>query len=341
MNADSKSCRMAESDLQSGSTADPLRIGIAGSGRQAVFHLQRLGLREDARVVALCDADDPEHGKAWNGDARFARSREEFMADPEIELAFVCAPLATRAAIACDLLQAGKHVALDAPLAPSPAEADAVLVAAAAHGKIVSVVQPRRWDSDFRTALDAVRSGKLGRLQRAQWIMRQFSPPMPGAMALTSGAGALVDFGAHAFDQLMQLLEGPILSVFAKIRSSRWSDGAEDEFVAWIEFESGASAQVETSLGSFAPLETSWILDGELGGYAGARYYRATEETELVDGALEPLPSDPDGYYAALAHHFRSGGPLPCPAHEGRRVVALMDAIRKSATSGAPLRVRI
>lgn len=330
-------------------TEPPLRIGIAGLGRQGNFHVERIGLRGDCTLVAAYDIAAEKAVRMASRVGRIHRTWPEFLNDRDVELVLIATPTPTHAELACAALAAGKHVAVEKPLCQSRAEADAIAAAAEEAGRSVSVLHTRRWDSDFRTPLALVEAGKLGPLISATRITRQFSLPLPvpvggphSAAADWSGHadGALLEFGTHYFDQLLKLTSARPVSVNARVHTGSLSRGVEDEFRAWIEFDDRSHAHVEFSQSSLAPLETGWVLCGQKGGFADGRYYRSTEEGELVAAPVDLLPTDLDGYYAALVRHLRQGEPLPCPLGEARRVVALIDAARESAVTGEIVRLQ-
>ena len=93
-------------------------------------------------------------------------------------------PLAERA------LDAGLAVVVDKPLAPTAAEAAALVEHARASGKLLTVFQNRRWDSDHRTLRKLMAEGALGRRPALRVALRALAPGAAGGcVARDRGSG--------------------------------------------------------------------------------------------------------------------------------------------------------
>lgn len=146
----------------------------------------------------------------------------------------VQAPLAARAAAA------GRHLLLDKPLAIDPAEADAVVAAAARTGVASAVFFTYLFSPDVRAWLDSVRGrdwdGAFG-----WWMGNIHRPGSPYADSPWRDAeGALWDSVPHALSLLLDVL-GPITSITAV-------GGRRDTVALTTVHEGGALASVTASL---------------------------------------------------------------------------------------------
>jgi predicted dehydrogenase len=149
--------------------------------------------------------------------------------------------------------------------------------AARGSGRTLMAFQNRRGDADFRTVQKAVRSGVLGelrdvRLIRWCWsdVMRTFGVRSyrPGWRCEAAyGGGTLLDFGAHYFDQLLQLLDRRVESVFGDLRGRRWTRDADDQFLAILRTTDGVLAQVEYSQNAHVPAKIEWAINGSDAGF--------------------------------------------------------------------------
>lgn len=331
----------------------PVRIGIAGLGRMGMYHLERLSLRNDCRAVVCFDLLTSQCEAAEGFGCRRSASWRDFL-DDETELVLIATPPATHASLAIEALAAGKHVAVETPLCLTMPEADAMLEAADRTGLLLSVVHHRRWDDDFQTAVAALQSGRLGHLQIVSRVVWEYGfPTTSRSFARTGwradsdcGGGALIEFGAHYFDQLLQLVPDPVSSVFAQIPGADTSTSkrletitpdvknVENAFLAVVTFAGGLSARIDVNLASPVPLDTGWTLIGSDGGYRDFRRYELTEDGEVFDTSLDSVATDWDQYYAGIVGHLREGSAPPVTAEQARRVVGLIEATRRSAQSG-------
>ena len=344
---------------------EPVGVAVAGLGRPGMFHLERLGLREDCRVLAAWDPD-PWLRERAAGLPCIARDWQDLLEDPQIELVVIAVPPPARAPLAQQMLQAGRHVLIDPPIGVTVAQSAALLSASEKSGKSISVAQLRRWDSDFLTAHSEIARGGMGRLKLIRKIVWQFNPPrsaedgsiatdrlsatdaasgetatatMPSSPATSAAPlpdrGVLWEFGPHCFDQLLQLAGEPPASVYATCAGARTAACGADAFLALVNFPSGLAGHLEFSRTALAPLDTGWMVSGEHGGYANFTRYSATSEGEVVDEPLTAPALTLDQLYADLVGHVRRGTPLPCPASDAQRVVALLEATVQSASTGS------
>ena len=108
-------------------------------------------------------------------------------------------------------------------------------------GRVLTVYQNRRFDSDFLTLRRLIADGSLGDVHRFESRFERFSPdPGPGA----AGGGGLWDLGSHLVDQAMQLF-GPVATVYAEAHVRDDSGLDDDTFVALTHQQRGALAPVD------------------------------------------------------------------------------------------------
>jgi predicted dehydrogenase len=318
----------------------PVRIAVVGLGRSGIYHIERIGLRDDCRVVALYDDCPQALDRADIARARTHARWSDLLADDEVELVLLATPPAQHAELAIAALAAGKHVAIETPVGMNLAEADAIRAASGRSGRTASVLHTRRWDDDFRTARDTLAAGTLGRPRAIKFINWHYNPRRSVDWrddALTGG-GVLWEFGVHCFDQLLQLAGQSPESVFARMRLSP-AAGADDAFLAIVNFAEGLVAHIEVDRLAPAPLQTGWTILGEAGSYSQFTHYAPNPDGEVADLPLAPVVPEFDEYYARLVQHLRLSAANPVSVEEARGPIALIEAVRKSARRGEVVRV--
>src|SRR5262249_53171878 len=97
-------------------------------------------------------------------------------ADPDIDLVDVCNPTHLHPETAISALKAGKHVLVEKAIALVPADADAMVKAAAAAKRLLMVAHVLPFFPEFAYAAQAVRGGRFGRL-RGAYFKRVISRP--------------------------------------------------------------------------------------------------------------------------------------------------------------------
>ena len=93
------------------------------------------------------------------GGVRGYASLDDALADPEVQLVVIATPHDSHAELAVRVLEAGKDCVVDKVMALSTAEADRMIAARDASGRMLSVFHNRRWDWDFATLKDVLARG--------------------------------------------------------------------------------------------------------------------------------------------------------------------------------------
>jgi predicted dehydrogenase len=115
-----------------------VRIGVVGAGAMGRNHVRNLAALPGVELVGLYDprteaaeAVAVEHGTRAFADLDDLAGR--------IEAAVVAAPTVAHAEIGCTLLGRGLHVLIEKPIAASVAEADRLIAASEAAGRVLAV----------------------------------------------------------------------------------------------------------------------------------------------------------------------------------------------------------
>ena len=182
-------------------------------------------------------SSDPQKVLVDFPQARVVDRAHEAFADPDIHLVVVAAPNAVHASLACDALAQGKHVVVDKPFTVTLQEARSVVAQATQSGRLLSVFQNRRWDSDFLTLKQLLQKDALGEVSefhshfdrhRPQVVDRWREQDQPGS-------GLWFDLGPHLLDQSLQLFGMP-QAIYADIALQRTGAQAADYFHALLRY---------------------------------------------------------------------------------------------------------
>src|ERR1700743_3066376 len=127
-------------------------IGIVGIGFMGMIHYLASRRVEGARVVALCSRDPKKLAGDWtgiqgnfgprgsqmdlSGQSKYA-DFDALLADPAVDLVDLCVPTEQHKSLAVRALEAGKNVLVEKPIALNVADADAMLDAAKASGRLL------------------------------------------------------------------------------------------------------------------------------------------------------------------------------------------------------------
>ncbi len=188
-------------------------IGIVGIGFMGMIHYLAARNLSGGKVVALCSRDAKKLAGDWTGIqgnfgprgtqmdlSAHARYQDvaELLADPNVHLVDLCVPNDQHADLAVRALEAGKHVLVEKPIALSVADADRMLAAAKSSGKMLMVAHVLPFFPEFAHALEAVQSGRYGRLQAAHFS-RVISKPdwSKGISDADRSGGPAIDLHIH------------------------------------------------------------------------------------------------------------------------------------------------
>jgi predicted dehydrogenase len=320
---------------------DLLRVGVIGYGLGgAAFHAPVIAATEGLAVTAIVtsNAERAAAARARFPDTAVVPDADELwaMAD-RLDAVVVTTPNRTHIPLAMAGLEAGLHVVVDKPLAPSVADARRLLDTARRQGRVLSVYQNRRWDGDFLTLLRLIADGELGDVYRFESRLERWRPvPKPGWRqdpAPEEAGGLLYDLGSHLIDQALVLF-GPVRHVYAELDCRRPGAAVDDDTFLALTHESGVRSHLWTSavvaaraprfrvLGSRATwtkhdddVQEARLRAGRDPGEPGFGVEAEERWGVLADGdGAHRTPSetgDYRGFYAGLRRSIREGAPPP------------------------------
>lgn len=341
-------------------------IGYGGMGR---WHVEKLRTLPEFEIAGVYDIL-PERREAAVKDGLTAYdSLESLLADASVELVTIATPNDLHRPIAIQAMAAGKHVISEKPVTLSSRDLQAMIDASRKYGRIFSVHQNRRWDEDFLIIKQIYEQNSLGRVFNIESRVHG-SRGVPGDWRNTwlQGGGMILDWGVHMLDQLLMLVDEPVVSTFCTV-SHVTNDEVDDGFKAIITFGSGLTAQVEVGTSNFINLPRwymqgengtavihDWALSGEIVKVsdwekrdavpvvtaAGLTKTMAPRTEETIQ--RYPLPkvtSDVRDYYRNIARAIRGEEKQLVTHAQMMRVMRLMEACFKSAEENAVVHTRI
>jgi predicted dehydrogenase len=163
---------------------------------------------------------------------KIERSLEATLADKSVDVVVVSTPNETHFALAKQVLEAGKHVIIDKPFAPTSAEAQELARIAKSKGLLAIPFHNRRWDGDFQTVRKLLQEDAIGRLVTFESHFDRFRPtPRENTWkeAGNPANGMLFDLGPHLVDQVLALFGAPD-AITASVRADRDETAIEDAF---------------------------------------------------------------------------------------------------------------
>ena len=336
-----------------------VRIGLIGCGNISDTHARAAGEVADVELVAYWGGGrNPAKAQAlaqrYGGDAY--SELDAFLAHRPMDAVVVGTPSGLHAEHAQAAARQGLHVLVEKPLDITTARVDALIGACDRAGVKLGVIYQDRAAPDLIWLKQVISRGGLGRPIVASAGVRWYRPPeyyagsrWRGTWGL-DGGGALMNQGIHTVDLLLWLL-GDVDRVYATTRTALHTIAVEDTAVACLEFAGGAVATLEATTAAYPGLPRRVELTGSEGTIVVERdrvvsvELRTPVERPPHDGepavnasASSPVVADPRGHARVLRDFvtaIRSGAAPLCDGREGRRSVALVEAMYRSARTGA------
>ncbi len=200
---------------------------IIGTGFMGATHLENL--RRLGIAIQGVLASSPDKGTRWaqaHGLPKAYATLDELLADPQVAAVHVTSPNRHHAAACRALLEAGKHVLCEKPLAVTATESAALVALAAQRPELIAAVNyncrfyPLAQDLRARIA-----TGELGRIVHCggsyvqDWLLR---PTDYNWRVLSSEGGplrAVADIGTHWMDLVQWITGLPIEAVCADLHT--------------------------------------------------------------------------------------------------------------------------
>ncbi|OLP57977.1 myo-inositol 2-dehydrogenase [Xaviernesmea oryzae] len=196
-----------------------LGIGLIGTGYMGKCHALAwnavktvFGDVERPRLVHLAEADQglAESRASEFGFAKATADWRGLIADPEVDVVSVTTPNQFHAEMAIAALEAGKHVWCEKPMAPAYEEAERMLAAARAAGRVAFMGYNYIQNPVIRHIKTLIGEGAIGKVNHVRAEMDEdfmADPDVPfyWKSALSAGYGALDDFAVHPLSLLWSL----------------------------------------------------------------------------------------------------------------------------------------
>lgn len=343
-------------------------FAIVGLGNIAPVHAASINAVKGARLVAVCARNSAKvraFAKAHGGEPM--TDYEELLARDDVHAVALCVPSGMRADLAEQAALAGKHVLAEKPLEITAKRVDRIIRACETAGVLLGCVFQNRFADGPRHVRRALDDGRFGKLVLGdayiKWYRSQAyydSGAWRGTWEL-DGGGALMNQGIHQID-LLQWFMGPAERVHAQIATvAHKRIQVEDLATVTIEFVNGAHGVIEGSTaiwpGHPARVEvhgtqgSAVLEDGKLVFWEFAKKKPLDKkiqaamrgESELGSGAADPMKNLKfEGHrrqYEDFVRAIRTSRAPAVDGREGRKAVALLDAIYRSAKTGRTVSV--
>ena len=225
------------------------QIGIIGAGRIGRVHAENIAkFVPQMEIKTVADPYmSPEAEEFLRGlrIPNLSRDAEDILQDPEIRAVIVCSPTDWHAEYVIRAAKAGKHVFVEKPIDYRLERVDA----ARAAGVKLQVGFNRRFDRHHHAVYEAVRSGRVGKVNLVKISSRDPEPPAIDYVKVSGGI--FYDMMVHDFDMARFLAGSEVTEVFAYgavlVDPAIGEAGDVDTAVVTLKFANGAMGVIDNS----------------------------------------------------------------------------------------------
>ena len=323
-----------------------LTLGLLGCGNFGRGLAAGFRATPRVRLVACADAR-PEAASACAAALGITALSPEALLASDVAAVAVATPNATHRALVEAALAGGKHVWCEKPMALRVEDCDAMLAAAAAAGRRLTVGHMQRHFPLLAAVAAAVAGGVIGAPALVTLCRREHLQRAPGWLRQAAIVGGLpFQSSVHEFDWLRSAF-GEVTGVCARGVAAPLQPGLDypDGLVVALEFASGCVGELTACMTDFVG-----AYRGECNGAEGSLHFDLLAGSYRLAGP-GGVPRDiavPEGTlrqaYGPAGARARAdfvawvldGQPPAVTGVDGRQAVAIACAVRDSLRTGVP-----
>lgn len=347
-------------------------LAIIGYGGMGAWHHQNVAEHiQEVRVKGAYDIREEAREKILKAGIYAYTSAEELLADPEVDLVTIAVPNNFHKDYAIKALHSGKNVICEKPVTMNAAELEEIMAVANETGRLFTIHQNRRWDRDYCIVKKILEQGTIGAPYFIESRVQGSGRMLHGWRGhAVNGGGMVYDWGIHLLDQMLNLIDSPVVSVSTHL-THLFYDEVDDNFQVYLNFENGISALVEVATNCFinqprwhvcgkegTAVVQNWECDGEIVTLANQEALTwADDIVYTVAGPTRTMAPRPDetkkklplpevktswsSYYKNVAAVLDGREELIVKPEQALRVMKLIDLIFECDQEGTPKACRI
>jgi UDP-N-acetyl-2-amino-2-deoxyglucuronate dehydrogenase len=322
-----------------------------GCGHIGKRHAAMIAQNRDAELVALCDVRPKESLNLANDAVPFFENIDTLLlADLKFDVVVIASPNGLHEVQALKVLNAGKHVVIEKPMALTKAGCERIIFKALQQSKQVFCVMQNRYSPPSVWLKELLRNGTLGKVFMVQincFWNRDDRYYKKGGWHGTGelDGGTLFTQFSHFVD-LMYWYFGDITNIKARFDDFTHAQSTDFEDSGFINFDfvDGGMGSLSYSTAIWDKnLESSIMVIAEKGSLkVGGQYMNEVEYCHIKDYTMPTLeasnpPNDYGPYKGSAANHhyiienvvdvLKNRGSITTNALEGLKVIEIIERI--------------
>jgi predicted dehydrogenase len=234
-----------------------IKVAIIGAGAISDSHiLAYLNFKEKCQIVAFADLyvdKAKQKAEAYNLNAKVYPSYTELIEKEEFDVASICLPPYEHASAVIALLNSGKNVLVEKPMAPSLEECDQMIAAAQKNNRLLSVVAQNRFRTPvmrLNTVLKSGIAGKIlyGKADSLWWRGSNYYDLRWRGTWEKEGGGCTINHAVHHIDMYLWMMGMPDSVLAITTNLNHTNSEVEDFSTAVLFYKNNAIGQITASL---------------------------------------------------------------------------------------------
>jgi 2-hydroxy-4-carboxymuconate semialdehyde hemiacetal dehydrogenase len=312
-----------------------MKICLVGEGAQGLTHIEVLKKMENVEVATVAgglEDDTREFAQKW-GIPHWSLDYAECLAQPDIEAVVLTSPNQVHAKQTVQALEAGKHVLLELPIGLSLAEAQSVVAAEKASGKVAMVCHTQRFSPGFRKVKALIDSGELHlhHIVQQTYFFRRINENRFGKKRIWVD-DLLWHQACHMIDMVYWLLGDPDMEAWGRMGPLHPELDIPMDLTIGLQAKNGALVSAAQSFNNHGGILSLYRFIGEEGTYL-------IEKGGLTDHQGNPVAVDdePSGVEAQDAEFFAAiaaGRPALTSCSACLPVMEIIDRVQRAMDGG-------
>ena len=282
-----------------------IRFGIVGTGTIAHRFANAIKNVDNAELVAVASRSKEnaeKFGDEFDIPVRFD-SYEKMAESDVVDAAYIAVPHSGYIGCSCMMMNGGKHVLCEKPMAVNTAEAEEMFRCAKENNVLLMEAMWARLVPGTLKMLELVESGVLGDILgvEGKFCYTMDEDEMDHhVFKAENGGGSLLDVGVYGLNFAEWYLGKDVAEINAQ---SDMYNGVDSHTCALLKFKSGAIADISSAILLRKPNE-GYVYGSK--GYAHLRRFYAPQEIELYfnNGKTQtiPTPYAGNGFEEQISH---------------------------------------
>jgi len=327
---------------------ESVRFGICGLGFGA-GRARLISKTKGAELICVCDLQEEKAKRVGEElSCEWTTVYDEMLRREDIDVVGVYTPSGMHAQHAIEAVKAGKHVFVAKPMDIRVDRCDELIDTAKEANVILAVDFGNRYNDVNQKVKLVVDNNRIGKVILADLRYKNYRTqeyydggyPQGWRSRRETEGGSAANQGVHSIDLYQWFLSancGSVRTVYGMSGALAHKIETEDVSMALLTFESGAWGTIVTTTASIPPLGRKMEIHGDKGsivwdGREAKLYCKYDSEVSLDE--FELPPNRPKNIIEDMISAITKGTSVMCDGVEGRKSVAIFNAIYESSQTG-------